>query len=193
MAFSAHRRPPPLEPPLAEDWIARIRAGDESAFERMFRKYYSPLCRYVAGYLGSRDAAEDVVQSVFARIWEDRAHWAVRDLRHYLYAAVGRGALSHFRRAAVRRRATPLLMLEGVGHATPATADLEFEAEELRRRVERAMVALPPRTRAAFVLSRGEGLSYREVASHMAISPKTVGVHIGRALNVLRRALSSRP
>src|SRR5690242_14949624 len=57
MAFSAHRRPPPPEPPLPEAWIARIRAGDESAFERMFRKYYSPLCRYVAGYLGSRDAA----------------------------------------------------------------------------------------------------------------------------------------
>ena len=198
--FRAHRRRPPsggstpsVEPPLSSeriDWIARIRSGDEGAFERLFRTYYDPLCRYVVGYLGNRDAAEDVVQSVFARIWDDRVHWVVRDLQHYLYAAVSRGALSHYRRVAVRRRAAPLLMLEAAGQAVAPPADEEFEAEELRRRLDRSIAALPPRTRAAFVLSRGRGLSYGEVASQMGISPKTVGVHIGRALGILRKALS---
>src|SRR2546426_9831663 len=79
-----------------------------------------------------------------------------------------------------------LLALEGAAHAP---ADADFEAEELRQRLERALSALPPRTRAAFVLSRNEGLSYAEVASRMAISPKTIGVHISRALTVLRKAL----
>jgi len=167
------------------DWTDRIRAGDEAAFEAMFRTYYDDLCRYVATYLGSRDLAEDAVQGVFARIWEDRTHWMVVDLQHYLYAAVRRRAMSQFRRAAVRRRALPLLALEG---AADAPADADFEAEELRQRLERALRALPPRTRAAFVLSR-QGLSYVEVASRMAISPKTIGVHISRALTVLRKAL----
>jgi len=174
--------PSPLS---SHDWTARIRAGDEAAFEAMFRTHYDGLCRYVATYLGSRDTAEDVVQGVFARIWEDRAHWVVSDLPHYLYAAVRRRAMSQFRRAAVRRRALPLLALEG---AADASADADFEAEELRQRLERALRALPPRTRAAFVLSR-EGLSYAEVASRMAISPKTIGVHVSRALTVLRKAL----
>jgi len=110
----------------------------------------------------------------------------VADLQHYLYTAVRRRAMSQFRRAAVRRRAIPLLALEG---AADAPADADFEAEELRQRLERALSALPPRTRAAFVLSRNEGLSYAEVASRMAISPKTIGVHISRALTVLRKAL----
>jgi len=174
-----------------QDLVARIRAGDEAAFEAMFRAYYDPLCRYVAAYLGSRDAAEDAVQAVFARIWEDRARWAVSDLGHYLYAAVRRRAISQVRRIAVRRRAAPLLVLAEIGDrgggGTPA--DAEFEAGELWRRVERALDTLPPRTRAAFVLSRRDGLSYREVASRMAISPKTVGVHIGRALAALRDTL----
>ena len=172
----------------SHDWTERIRAGDEVAFEAMFRTHYDGLCRYVAAYLGSRDAAEDVVQGVFARIWEDRAHWVVSDVPHYLYAAVRRRAMSQFRRATVRRRAAPLLALEA-GRAAAAPPDAEFEGEELRRRLERALTALPPRTRAAFVLSRGEGLSYAEVASRMAISPKTIGVHISRALSVLRKAL----
>jgi len=102
---------------------------------------------------------------------------------------VRRRAMSQFRRAAVRRRAVPLLELEGAAGAAAVPPDADFEAEELRQRLERALTALPPRTRAAFLLSRREGLSYTEVASRMAISPKTIGVHISRALTVLRKAL----
>jgi RNA polymerase sigma-70 factor (ECF subfamily) len=189
MALDAHRRSTGGSAP-AQEWVARIRAGDEGAFEAMFRAYYDGLCRSVAPNLGSRDAAEDVVQGVFARIWEDRERWAVSDLRHYLYAAVRRRATSQHRSAAVRRRAAPVLAREHTHRAAVPSADAEVEAEELRRRLERALATLPSRTRAAFVLSRREGLSYLEVAARMAISPKTVGVHIGRALAVLRRVLS---
>ncbi len=70
----------------SHDRAERIRAGDEAAFEAMFRAHYDGLCRYVAAYLGSRDSAEDVVQGVFARIWEDRSHWVVSDVQHYLCA-----------------------------------------------------------------------------------------------------------
>ena len=171
------------------DLVARIRAGDEAAFEAMFRAYYDPLCRHVAPYLGSRDAAEDAVQGLFVRIWEERARWVVSDLGHYLYTAVRRRAISQVRRIAVQRRAAPLLVLEEIGGAGRALPDAEFDAEELRRRLERVLDTLPPRTRAAFVLSRREGLSYQQVAARMAISPKTVGVHIGRALAALRNRL----
>ena len=171
------------------DLVARIRAGDEAAFEAMFRAYYDPLCRHVASYLGSRDAAEDAVQGLFVRIWEDRARWVVSDLGHYLYAAVRRRAISQVRRIAVQRRAAPLLVLEEIGGAGRALPDAEFDAEELWRRLERVLDTLAPRTRAAFVLSRREGLSYQQVAARMAISPKTVGVHIGRALAALRNTL----
>jgi len=196
MAFTTRHRPageddPRSNPSLASshDWSERIRAGDEAAFEAMFRAHYDGLCRSIANYLGSRDSAEDVVQGLFARIWDGRAHWVVRDLEHYLYTAVRRRAMSQFRGAAVRRRVAPMLTLEGAGCAFTPLPDAEFEAEELGRRLERAISALPPRTRTAFVLSRREGLSYTEVASRMAISPKTIGVHISRALTVLRKAL----
>jgi RNA polymerase sigma-70 factor (ECF subfamily) len=190
------RRTPGEDDPLPDrsviegEWVARIRAGDRAAFEAMFRAYYDPLCRSAAAYLGSRDAAEDVVQGVFAGLWHNRAGWAVSNLRHYLYTAVRRRAASEFRHAAVRRRATPFLELEGTGHPSEPSADAELEAEELRRRLDRALAALPPRTRQAFLLSRGEGLSYGEVALRMNISIKTVGVHIGNALALLRKILT---
>src|SRR5438874_1049490 len=129
MAFTTSHRPagedgPRSSPSLvsSHDLPQRIREGDEAAFEAMFRTHYDGLCRYVAGYLGSRDAAEDVVQGVFARIWDDRAHWVVGELQPYLYAAVRRRATSLFRRAAVRRRAAPLLALEASARRRSSSA-----------------------------------------------------------------------
>src|SRR5688572_16044075 len=52
MAFDAHRRSAGPSAP-AQEWVARIRAGDEGAFEAMFRAYYDRLCRSVAPSLGS--------------------------------------------------------------------------------------------------------------------------------------------
>ncbi len=171
------------------EWPARIRAGDEHAFEAMFQAYYDVLYRYVVVILGSREAAEDVVQGVFARIWEDRAAWEVRGpLRHYLIVAARCGAISHLRHHAVRDRVAPLLTLEAASQHS-AAADAEFEAEELRSRFERALNSLSPRAREAFVLSRGEGLSHDEVALRMGISPRTVGVHIAKALAALRHVI----
>src|SRR5438034_7789347 len=54
MAFELRRRSAAASSAVAQDWVVRIRAGDEAAFEAMFRAYYNPLCGYVAAYLGSR-------------------------------------------------------------------------------------------------------------------------------------------
>jgi RNA polymerase sigma-70 factor (ECF subfamily) len=99
--------------------------------------------------------------------------------------------MSFLRHQAVRHRVAPFLKLESASQADSVKADEEFDAAELRQRFERALELLPPRTREAFVLSRGEGLSYTEVALRMGISPKTVGVHIGKSLAVMRNAMLS--
>src|SRR5256714_11131517 len=155
------------------DLVARIRVGDEAAFEAIFRAHYDALCRYVAPYLGSRDAAEDAVQGVFVRIWEDRARCVVRDLRHYLYAAVRRRAISQVRRSAVRRRAAPLLMIDEIGGAKGPPPHAEFDAAELWRRLWRALGILPPRTPAAILLRRPQGLSHHQVGARMGLCSET--------------------
>jgi RNA polymerase sigma-70 factor (family 1) len=187
---SAQRRSPLRRDIPEAEWPARIRAGDERAFEAMFRAYYDVLYRYVVVILGSREAAEDVVQAVFVRIWQERETWEVRGpLRHYLLVAARCGAISALRRDAVRTRAASLLTREALTTWGAPAAEVELEAEELRCRLERALASLPPRAREAFVLSRDEGLSHEEVALRMGISPRTVGVHIGKALAVLRKAI----
>jgi RNA polymerase sigma-70 factor (ECF subfamily) len=165
-----------------------MRADDARAFEVIFRRYYDPLCRAIAAYLGDRDAVEDVVQGVLARLWDGRHGLAVPDsLANYLLAAARRRAVDQLRHEAVRRKAAPLLVIET--SAERGNPESTFDADALRHRFARAVAALPPRTREAFVLSRRDGLSYDEIALRMGISVKTVGVHIGNSLAALRKVL----
>lgn len=52
--------------------IARIRAGDERAFEELFRRYYRELSLYAARIDPSEGSAEEIVQDVFFKVWQRR-------------------------------------------------------------------------------------------------------------------------
>ena len=59
---------------------------EERFFHQLFVDYYPSLCTFACGYLGNEDAAQDVVQDVFVKLWETRERWkAVEDFSAYLY------------------------------------------------------------------------------------------------------------
>lgn len=72
-----------------------------------------------------------------------------------------------------------------------AGAQQLIEAEQLQSRIDQAIDGLPARCRVIFVLSRFEELSYKEIAEHLDISPKTVENQIAKALRLLREALAA--
>ena len=169
------------------EWIAGIRAGDPSAFERAFRAYYPQLCAYAYGRVRSREAAEELVEDVFTRIWEDRGRLRIRlSLKNYLYTAVRNHAISFLRHCVVERR-----WEEGVAGAAPekhATNDGErhVETEALDGAVREIIAGLPERSRLALTLRWQRQLSYAEVAEVMGVSVKAVELHISRGLAALR-------
>ena len=55
--------------------VARVRLGDEGAFQSLFETYYATLCDFAQSYLHSPELAEELVQTVFLRIWEHRVRW----------------------------------------------------------------------------------------------------------------------
>src|SRR5437773_2564826 len=72
----------------------------------------------------------------------------------------------------------------------PVPPEEDFHAGALAVAVERAVTELPPRCREVFTLTRDQHLSYAEAADVLGISPKTVEIHMGRALSLLRSKLS---
>ena len=158
-----------------------------SAFDELVRAHYGRLCNFAYRFVRSRDGAEDVVQEVFARLWQQREQFDVRDPLPYLYQAVRNRLVTSRRHELVRERWRAGVDHEG-RHAPDAASEVELA--DLRRAVARAIDALPERCRLIFTMSREQDLSYAEIARILDISVKTVETQMGRALKTLRARLA---
>lgn len=158
----------------------------ETTFKDLFLRYHTELCHFAAQYVGSNEAARDVVQAVFLKIWERRDDIDIHtSTRSYLYRAVRNHAINT---AKQERRIEQILDEYAVPLSRESSSDLVI-VSDLERRLKIAIEALPERQRAAFTLHRIHDLSYKEIADILEIAPKTVENHIGRALVQLRALL----
>jgi len=174
--------------------VDRVRRGDASALELVFRRYGRLLLDVVHGYLAAPDEAEEVVQDLFLWIWEHRQSWTTpAELRPYLLTAVRNRALNRIRHRQVERKLADRLQQPHLqppqGRARAGDALEMVTGDELSGVIAAAVAGLPPRCREVFLLLRHDELSYREVAEALGISPKTVEIHMTRALNAIRVAV----
>jgi RNA polymerase sigma-70 factor (ECF subfamily) len=167
--------------------LSRIQEGDSGALEILLERYWAPVVRYVATILGSRDAAEDVAQDTFVRLWERREAWKLEgSVRALLFRVARNLSLDELRRRSARERT-----LRAIPIAPPLrSAAKDLEDFELRAVVVKAVESLPPRRRQVFILIRHYGLSYRETADVLDLSPQTVANHLSLALADLRESLA---
>lgn len=76
---------------------------DEIQFEYVFKTHYKGLYSYAFTFLNDSDLAEEMVQNVFVKLWEKRAHIQIKEsLDGYLYRAVKNKCLSHFKHEKVK-------------------------------------------------------------------------------------------
>jgi RNA polymerase sigma-70 factor (ECF subfamily) len=173
-----------------QQWVERVRDGDVAAFEQIFRTYYRPLCAFAYGFVKSRDTADDVVQTVFTRIWMRREQWEVRNsLSTYLYAATRNQALNTAQHLGTVYRIESAVHAEGdvpagMGRPSPSIVE-ELEAEAIWQ----VIAKLPERSRLVLTLRWEHDMGYAEIAEVMGITPKSVEIAKSRALKALRKLL----
>jgi RNA polymerase sigma-70 factor (ECF subfamily) len=159
-----------------------------TSFDELVLTSYARLCQFGYRITGSRAAAEDIVQDVFAAIWRRHNEFDYTDPLPYLYRAVRNRAISQRRQA--QRHAGWLAGLAGEwGDRHAASADLP-EASDLAQAIDDAIAALPERRRLVFAMHRDQHLTYAEIAAALGISIKTVETQMGRALKSLRERLA---
>jgi RNA polymerase sigma-70 factor (family 1) len=170
-------------------WAEEIRSGNARAFSLLFDTYYAPLCQYAFRFCnGNTELTEDIVQDVFARIWERRSTWMPKiTVKAYLYRSVHNQAISHLRKA---RHETP--MNEVVEQTTPGvylTPIEEMHNDQLDQRIQQAIQNLPERRREILNLRMIHEFSYKEIGEMLEISVNTVDTQLRRALKSLREDL----
>src|SRR5690606_17947116 len=111
-------------------------------------------------------------------------------LRPLLMVAARNRAIDYLRRRRVGEQHALRVTAERGGDAA-STMDAEMLQREIQRDIEKASAALPERARQIFLLSRRDGLTYREIADRLGLSIKTVETQMTRSLRELRLRLAS--
>lgn len=166
--------------------VTLLQQSDEHAFREIYVRYREQLSGYAFNFSGNREDGLDVVQDIFASLWNLRNQLTITySLRSYLYQAVRNGCISKITKM---ERGDLLLqslaaMLQQDNFTSP---HLKIEANETSRRIDEAIHQLPDKMQQVFRLSREEGLSHSEIGERLQISPHTVKAQVQNALKIIR-------
>jgi len=179
--------PPEEKADILESRLAALQHTEGEAFmELLFRSFYQPLGNSIYRVVQDRATAEDLVQDLFLKVWNNRSTLVITTTyKSYLHRAALNTALHHLQK---HKRQVAWDDVRVPEPSRNTTAE-NLAAEEAELAVAGALEALPPQCRAVFMMSREEGMSYRQIAEALNVAPKTVENQMGKALRLLRENL----
>ena len=162
---------------------------DEAAFQELFYYYFDSLLSFSKSFLYNHQLAEEAVEDVFIRLWENRQKLAaVQNIKYYLFRSVKNSTLNylvkHERKLSLDAAE---VNLEYISHDSPEQLMIASEALNL---IRNAINSLPPACKLIFLLVKEERFKYKEVAALLNVSVKTVETQMSLALYRLRKACS---
>lgn len=168
--------------------IQQLIAGDESAFTAVYELYSEKVYRLAFRFLKDKEQSEEIVQEAFINLWLSREKLnADGNMWLYLYVISKRLSLN-----ALRQVGKSSSLVENLLHQISElqnTTEEEVLAHDLEHYAEKVIEKLPRQQQLVFKLSRIEGLSHKEIAEQLQISPNTVKNHMVEALKTLKTHL----
>ncbi|MFV0564323.1 MAG: RNA polymerase sigma factor [Flavobacteriaceae bacterium] len=165
--------------------IFDLKQGNHRVYEMLMDTYYQKLCVYALNLCLDRNAAEDIVQNVFFKLWKNRK--ALKDefnITSTLYRSVYNEFVDQYR----KKQAVSLLekkYIEALDTIVEEVDDVSFNS--LLALVKSEIERLPKKYKNTFLLSKQEGLTNMEIAEYLGLSIKTVESHITKSYAIIRK------
>jgi RNA polymerase sigma-70 factor, ECF subfamily len=172
-----------------EKLMLEIKSGNMIAFDSLYRTYSKRLFNFAYTILKSREEAENIVQDVYLKLWENRLYIEKNSsVRSYLFSVAYNSTIS-----VLRKKIKDNVYLEYLKSLQEPfeEPDLTFEYNELNDRLREIIDNLPERQKEVYLLHKEEGLTYKDIAQKLSISVNTVENHMARALKTVRLKLGS--
>jgi RNA polymerase sigma-70 factor (ECF subfamily) len=172
-----------------QELIVSLKRGSVTAFESLFEKYSQKLYRFSYSYLKSETEAEDIVQEVFFKIWQNRNSLKTETSFHSYLFTIAFHAIQKSFNNKTRQQRFQLDLFEMLSEENPSLEDqLNFETQLLK--LNQLIEQLPDRRKEIFLKRKKEGKSIHAIAREMGISEKTVENQITEAMHSLRKAFN---
>jgi RNA polymerase sigma-70 factor (family 1) len=168
--------------------VIRLRDNNKDAFKLLYNRYSKKLYYFSLRYLGNSEEAEELVQSVFVSIWENRQSLdETLSVKNYIYRSAVNYIYNYIKKKAIRARFVESELQKGELQSNNTYDQIVFH--DLERLISSIVETLPSQQQKIFQLSRFEGLSHEEIAKNLDLSVRTVENQIFRALKVIRTKL----
>lgn len=162
--------------------LADVARGSERAFKQLVDKYSDRLGHFIATITKDHQVAQEVVQDVFLKIWQNRETLVtVRDFHRWLFVISKHQALNALRKAIVKQTTLDEHL------ADPDNNEWVLEKERRFCLLDEAVDRLPEQQRKVYLLSRRSGKTYKQIAADMQLSPETVKKYIQLAVTQIIR------
>ncbi len=178
--------------------MLRVQAGDQDAFPELFRRLSPRVLQFTRRLVGSEAQAEEVTQDVFVQVFRFRHRYRPQSrLSTWVFTIATNLCLNELRRPERRLRVDLWDRRNeddrAEGPSLPdrdaPTPEQGASTRELSRQLEAAVAELPPKQRAALLLSRVDGLAYRDVAQALGCTEGAVKALLFRATQTLKQRL----
>lgn len=169
-----------------KELLKKLREGDSFAFEVLFYKYRNKVKGFAVKIIPSKIDFEEIVQEVFVKVWINKESInPEKDFQSYLFSIAKNLILDHLKSAVNRK-----LYFIGEHFQQDILIDDSPESlliDDAEEKLQKLINEIPERRREIFLLSRFEGLSYKQIAGKLNISENTVDSQIRNALAFLRK------
>jgi len=170
-----------------EQLAALLCKGEKDAFRQIYLRYWKKLYQ-LAEKKVPKEIAEEIVQDVFVRLWNNR-ETQIQNLQYYLFSAVKYGILNYIKKQITENKYIEYKLY--VSKNNENATDYDLLLAELHVAIAQALTLLPQKTQQIFSLSRFDFLSHQEIAIQLNISEKAIEYHITQALKVLKVQLKN--
>ncbi|MCC8142713.1 MAG: RNA polymerase sigma-70 factor [Tannerellaceae bacterium] len=168
--------------------INEIKKDDYVSYNKLFTRYYNPLCYYVYQMIKEKSDAEDIVQELFLNLWANHRKLDIHTaVSFYLYKTARNLTLNY-----VRDHQKYYAVLEQIEQSPIVHDDHSLELQEFRHALNDCINRLPARSKEILLLHRIKGLKQKEISEKLDISVKTIKNQIWNALRNLRNCLSAK-
>lgn len=171
----------------SKELLALLKQDSSSAFTQIYHRYWKRLFAIAYNRLKEIEAAEDIVHDVFTALWDNRHIIQIEMLESYLASATKYMVLGRFRKLEREKKYKDLHSTSIAGISPESSLHYKRILEIVRRQVD----SLPERCRLIFIYSRNEGMSAKQIAQKLNISPKTVENQLTKAIKSIKAAARS--
>lgn len=171
--------------------IMDLKNGDTFALSKIYAVYAEQVYHLAYKLLKDTGWSEDLVQEVFLKIWKNKEQLEdSQAVWPFLYTLTKRESLNKLR--SIRRSQVAFDRLLQYVEGFSASAEEQLINKELAMKIKECFAELPAQQERAIIMSKVQGMSYKEISNELNISPNTVKNHVVQALKTLRNSSLSK-